>query len=129
MILDTSAIVAVLFREPHWSALVDAMERADAIGCGAPTLVEAGIVLGARRGFDLPHLHRFVQEFDIAAIPFGEEHWSEAVRAYDAFGKGRHRAALNFGDCLAYAAASLAQRPLLCIESDFPHTDLALVDY
>lgn len=60
-------------------------------------------------------------------VAFGEEHAAEALDAYSRFGKGRHPAALNFGDCCAYAVASLADEPLLCVGDDFSKTDLPLV--
>lgn len=63
---------------------------------------------------------------NIEQIPFGGEHWREAADAYLRFGKGRHKARLNFGDCLTYAVARLANEPLLFTGDDFPHTDLAL---
>lgn len=127
MILDTSAIVALLFKEPTWQVILDALEQADVLGVGAPTLAETAIVVGLRRGFDHPHVPRFVQEFGVQTISFGSEHWGEAVRAYERYGKGRHAARLNFGDCLAYATAKLAAQPLLYIGEDFPKTDLELV--
>src|SRR2546422_564477 len=71
-------------------------------------------------------LRRFLQESGLVPIPFGEAHWREAVEAYARFGRGRHRAGLNFGDCLSYATARLAGRPLLCVGDDFKKTDLAL---
>jgi ribonuclease VapC len=65
-------------------------------------------------------------ETEPTIIPFGEAHWRSAVDAYLRYGKGRHRAALNFGDCMAYAVAKLAQQPLLCAGADFAKTDLPL---
>lgn len=128
MILDTSALIAVLFREPCASDIISAVGAAPLVGVGAPTLVEAGAVLGRRLGFDRIHLlHRLIQAMQAEVIPFGEEHWTEAVDAYQRFGKGLHPASLNFGDCLAYATARLAGRPLLCVGDDFPKTDLELV--
>ena len=129
MILDTSAIVAVLFRELRWDDLLDAMESAESLAAGAPTLAEAGIVVGSRRGFDQGHVARFVQTFDVVTIAHGPEHWMAAVRAYERFGKGRHPAGLTFGDCLSYATAHLAQQPLLCVGDDFAATDLPLVTF
>lgn len=127
MILDASAIVAIVFREPGWERLMSVMESADALGCGSPTLVEASIVVGARTGFEQSHVARLVQTLEVEVIPYGGEHWISAVRAYDRFGKGRHRAGLNFGDCLSYAMAHLAEQPLLCVGTDFAETDLELV--
>lgn len=124
MILDTSAILAITFDEPVAPALLDALDQAGRIACGTPTLAEAGIVLGHRRGFDFPYLPGFLQEFGVNQIPFGPEHWAEAMAAYERFGKGRHPAGLNFGDCLRYATAKLAQRPLVCVGEDFSATGM-----
>jgi ribonuclease VapC len=129
MILDTSAIIAILIREPEWDRLLAALEGANSIACGAPTLAEAGIVLGNRFGFESAKLHRFVQEFGVQTVPFGGEHWAQAVRAYRRYGKGRHKANLNFGDCLAYSVAKLSRLPLLFVGNDFAETDLETVGY
>ena len=72
-------------------------------------------------------LERFLQEAALTVIPFGPEHHSRAVDAYLRYGKGRHPAALNFGDCMTYATARLAAAPLLCVGNDFAQTDLQLV--
>jgi ribonuclease VapC len=65
-------------------------------------------------------------EGSIAMVPFGEEHYSAAVEAWLRYGKGRHKAALNFGDCMSYATAKLSNQPLLCSGKDFSQTDLQL---
>ena len=97
------------------------------IGVGAPTLTETAIVLTARLGKNAsPLLARFIQESHLTIVPFTDEHWRTAADAYMRFGKGRHAAALNFGDCLTYAVAHLAGQPLLCRGTDFPKTDLPL---
>jgi len=127
VIVDSSAVVAVIFREPGYDALVEKLAAAPPSGIGAPTLVEAAIVLSARLRRDARGLlARFVQEAGIAVVPFGEAHCSTAVDAWLRFGRGRHRASLNLGDCFAYATAKLAARPLLCVGEDFSHTDLEL---
>lgn len=129
MILDTSAIIAILFREPTAAALLDRMRSTPLRGVGAPTLVEAGVVLTARAGEPaIAWLHRFLQVFEVAVIPFEAAHWQEAVAAYNRFGRGRHPAALNLGDCFTYATARLAGQPLLCVGEDFAETDLAILD-
>jgi ribonuclease VapC len=69
-------------------------------------------------------LARFVHEVGMSVIPFGDLHWREAVEAYTRFGKGRHPAALNFGDCLSYSVAKLAEQPLLFVGDDFTQTDI-----
>jgi uncharacterized protein with PIN domain len=68
---------------------------------------------------------RFLQEAGLTVIPFSEEHWRIAVEAYWRFGKGRHPAGLNRGDCLTYAVARLSAQPLLFVGDDFSRTDLA----
>ena len=127
MILDSSAIVGIVLREPGFETLVGKVARAEALAVGAPTLAEAGIVLTARLGRDARGLLQgLLREWDAATVAFGEEHWREAVTAYDRFGRGRHQAKLGFGDCMAYAVAKLADEPLLCTGGDFPKTDLKL---
>jgi ribonuclease VapC len=127
VILDSSAVIAIIFREPGFEKLVVKMARAEAIGIGAPTLAEAAIVLSAKLKAD-PRglLARFLQEFEVVVTSFGEAHWRETVEAYRRYGRGHHPAGLNFGDCMSYAVARLAAQPLLCVGEDFPKTDLAL---
>jgi ribonuclease VapC len=128
MILDTSAILAVIFGQTEAAALTGALLRDAPSAAGAPTLAEAAIVLQSRLG---PHgmadLRGFLVEFDVHAIPFGDEHWRQAGLAFARYGRGRHPAALNFGDCLTYAVAKLSGQALLCVGSDFAQTDLSLV--
>lgn len=130
MIVDSSAILAVLFSEPESERLIDALSSAVSTGIGAPTLAETAIVLGSRIGYEKRGiLFRFIQEFDVAVIPFGDLHWLAAVEAYERYGKGRHTAALNFGHCLTYAVARLANQPLLFVGNDFSSTDVEVVHY
>ena len=125
MILDASALLAVIFREPGHERLVDAMMRADVVAVGTPTLTETGIVLHARLGdAGRGMLERILDEFGIEEIPFGSVHWREAVDAFRRFGKAHHPAGLNFGDCLTYAAARLSGEPLLFVGEDFGRTDV-----
>lgn len=127
MIVDTSALVAVFLNEPGAEALVAKLGAAGAIAIGAPTLVETGIVLTARVGDEAQALlSQFLTEFGVVTVPFGDAHWRAAVDAYRRFGKGRHKAGLNFGDCMSYATAKLAGQPLLCTGRDFAQTDAAL---
>ena len=127
MILDSSAIVAIAFREPGHERLVQRIASSDSVGIGAPTLVESAIVLSARLNRDARAiLSRLLTEGGIETIPFGEAHFGVAVGAWLAFGRGRHPAALNFGDCLAYATARVADRALLCVGDDFERTDLEI---
>jgi ribonuclease VapC len=125
MIVDSSAIVAIILREPGWEGLVEKVSAGSIGGVGAPTLAEAGVVLTAKLGQRATGLlSRFLQEAGLAVIPFTEDHWRVAVEAYARFGKGRHAANLNFGDCLTYSVARLSERPLLFVGGDFSKTDL-----
>jgi ribonuclease VapC len=127
MILDSSAIVAVVLREPGFEELVRKIAGAQTVAVGAPTLAEAGIVLTARLERDARGLLQgLLREWEAVTVNFGEEHWREALSAYSRFGRGRHRARLNFGDCLSYAVAQLAGEPLVCTGNDFARTDLEL---
>lgn len=126
MIVDTSALVAIVVREPGHERLITALTDPDtnaAIGC--PSVAELGLVLSARLDTDArPIVVGLLDNFEIATVPFSDIHWRMAVDAFRAFGRGRHRAALNFGDCLTYAVASLADEELLFVGDDFTHTDL-----
>jgi ribonuclease VapC len=128
MILDTSAIVAVVLRESGFQAVLDRLEGAEPLAVGAPTLTEAALVLSVRLARDArPKLARLLQEYEIAIVPFAAAHWDEATEAFLRFGKSRHPAGLNYGDCMSYAVAKLAGQPLLCLGQDFVRTDLSLV--
>lgn len=125
MILDSSVIVAVAMREEGYEDLIGKMRSADTLGIGAPTLTEAGMVLSSRLGVEPQALlDRFLRDFGVVPVAFGEQHWREALEAFRRFGKGRHPAALNFGDCLSYAVARLAGHPLLFVGDEFPRTDI-----
>jgi ribonuclease VapC len=125
MIVDTSAIMAIVFKDAGHEELIEKMSRADTLGIGTPTLAETGIVLSARLGTGgKTILARLTQELGLVQVPFGDAHWREAVEAYERFGRGRHPARLNFGDCLTYATAKLAGQPLLYAGKDFSKTDL-----
>ena len=127
MIVDTSALVAITFAEPGHQALVAKLARAHSAGIGTPTLAGTGLVLASRLSRDPRDLIiRLLDEFAIEQVPFGDRHWREAIDAYQRFGRGRHPARLNFGDCLTYAIARLAGEPLLFAGDDFSRTDLAL---
>lgn len=127
MILDTSAILAIVFREPEQDEFLRKIGAAPTVGVGAPTLVETTIVLAARLGEQGQRLlSLIVQRAGIVVVSFDPPHSQLAIEAWLRFGRGRHPAGLNFGDCLAYATARLAGRPLLCKGDHFSKTDLAL---
>ena len=134
MTVDSSALLAVLFSEPGYLSLVDLMLEAEVLRIGAPTLVETSLVFESRRdraGRDdkartrRDDVHELVKELGITIVPFGEPEWHRAGEAFARYGRGRHKAGLNFGDCLAYATASVAGDSLLYVGDDFSQTDLS----
>jgi ribonuclease VapC len=127
MILDSSAVIAIVLHEPDYEILLQKLTSAQVRMIGAPTLVECSIVLSSRTNQDSRGLlARFLKETKVHVVSFGEDHYSAAIGAWLRFGKGHHRAALNFGDCLSYAMAKLSGLPLLCVGDDFPQTDILI---
>ena len=127
MILDASALVAIALSEPERPGLVAKIAEAEVVAVGAPTVVEAGIVLSSRVGAGAEELlAEVLTTLGVLVVEFGPAHWRVAIDAWRRFGKGHHPARLNFGDCLAYGAASVAGEPLLAIGDDFPRTDIRL---
>ena len=125
MTLDSSALIAILLSEPGALDLVDKILEAEVVRVGTPTLVEAAAVLAHRqRRPALPQVRGLVDELGVTVVPFGSDEWEAATLAYERFGRGRHKAALNFGDCLAYATAAVAGDSLLFVGSDFAKTDV-----
>ena len=125
MTLDSSALIAVLFAEPGHLDLVDRILEADRVRVGAPTLVETSLVHAGRRGKPAAgEVEGLVRELGVTVAPFGEAEWRIAVDAFARFGRGRHAASLNFGDCLAYASAAAVGDTLLYVGDNFGHTDI-----
>jgi len=126
VIVDSSALVAIVVEEDGHERLLAALAAPDAVaGIGTPTVAELGIVLSARLRTDARGLvGALLDHLEIAEVSFTDAHWRAAVDAYWRYGRGRHAAGLNFGDCLTYAVASLANQPLLCVGDDFAATDL-----
>jgi len=125
VILDSSALVAILFAEPGHLKLVDAILEADKAGVSAPTLAEAGLVfMGRLRTRNARAVEALVEELGVSVLPFGAAEWPIAVEAFRRYGRGRHPAALNFGDCFSYALAVARGEPLLFVGDDFSKTDV-----
>jgi ribonuclease VapC len=125
LILDSSAVVAAVFGEPGHEELERKMLEADLIAIGAPTLVETGMVLvGAYGEAARGTIARLRESLGIVVVSFDEDHWEAAAEAFNRYGKGRHPAGLNYGDCMTYATARLAERPLLYVGNDFSQTDI-----
>jgi ribonuclease VapC len=125
MVIDTSAVAAILFDEPEAAALEGKIADDPVRLMSAATLVEATLVVEARLGdaggreFDL-WLHRAA--IDIIAVDADQA--DLARRAWRRFGRGRHPAGLNYGDCFSYALAATRDEPLLCKGDDFAKTDV-----
>ena len=125
MVLDTSAIVAVLLKEPGYERLMLQIDLADEVVLGAPSVLEAGMVLSSRMRQDArPVIQALLRQIRATVIPFDDDHAWAATGAFLRFGGGRHPANLNFGDCMSYAVASLAGQPLLYVGNDFGKTDI-----
>jgi len=125
LVVDTSAAVAILTGEPDADDLIerisDAMPRLMSTG----TLLELSIVMEARLGpAGQGVVERFVRDSEIELVPVERTHVDRALEGWRRFGKGRHKAALNFGDCFSYALAIASGYPLLYIGNDFTHTDI-----
>ena len=126
MTLDSSALIAILFGEYGHLDLVDRILAADQVRVGTPTLVETGMVFAGRRRVKAAgEVDELLQEMGVTVVPFGEREWHAAVDASLRFGRGRHAAALNLGDCFAYATAAVAHDSLLFVGNDFSKTDIA----
>jgi ribonuclease VapC len=125
MTIDSSALVAILFEEHGYLDLVDRILEADGARVSAPTVVETSVVVAGRRRLPATEqVQRLLEELGVHVVPFGEAEWPFAVEAFLRFGRGRHPAGLNFGDCLAYAAAVAAGDALLFVGDDFARTDV-----
>lgn len=127
MVIDTSALLAILQREPERRTLIEAIESADVSRLSVASFVETSIVIESRYGAEgLRDLDRFLSRARIELIPVDHEQGQLARSAFSRFGKGRHRAGLNYGDCFSYAAAISVGEPLLCRGDDFIHTDVLI---
>lgn len=125
MILDSSALVSMIIEEPGHEQLLDVVSDAADVAIGAPTLLESEMVMISRtgtRGQDL--VTQFMFRNQIVVIAFGDTHRRAAAEAFKRYGKGRHPASLNYGDCMTYATAKLADHPLLFTGNDFAQTDI-----
>lgn len=130
MILDTSALLALLSGEPEAARIGRAVLHAVVRRVSAANLVEAGIVVQARFGDDgARDLDLLVAKLALTIEPVTARQSDLARRAFRRYGKGRHPAGLNFGDCFAYALAKETGEPLLYKGDDFSRTDIATVPY
>ena len=125
MVIDTSALVAILQDEPERRAFNEAIEAADRRSMSVVSFVEASMILETRFGPDgVRALDLVIAKADIELVPVDAEQAHAARIAFRAYGKRRHPAGLNFGDCFAYALARTLGEPLLFKGSDFSLTDV-----
>lgn len=130
MIIDSSALLAILKGEPERDRMTAAILKADDRSASAPTILETSIVIegqtGERGRTDLDEL---LNELDIFIEPFTKAQLDLARQAYRQFGKGHHPARLNFGDCIVYSLAKETGEPLLFKGDDFAQTDIVAASY
>ena len=125
MIVDSSALAAILFREPDGERFAVALRDAPVIRISAATLVEVAMVVVSRLGPNGSlQLERLLKRLDVVVEPFTGSQAGTAHAGWLRFGRGRHPAALNFGDCFAYALAIEMDEPLLFSGADFARTDV-----
>lgn len=130
MFLDASAMIAMIARESGGAALAARLDQAETAYTSPIAVYEA--VLGLARVGNMPIesatavLDRFLDEVRAVLVPIDVAIGREAVDAFGRFGKGRHPAGLNLGDCFAYACARVMDVPLLFKGDDFPQTDIAV---
>ena len=126
MVLDSSALLAILLDEPDRRRFTEAIESDPRRFVSAATLLESAIVIEARRGEAAGReLDLLIHRASIACVPVDAEHVQIARAAWRRYGKGRHPAGLNFGDCFSYALAAVSGEALLYCGDDFVQTDIA----
>ena len=130
MVIDSSALIAILFGEPEARGMAIAIDQDPVRLVSSVSVFESSIVALARLGQDgCDEFDLLVSRLDPDIRPFGASDLGLAKEAYRRFGKGRHPASLNFGDCFTYALSRASREPLLFKGEDFSKTDLKFVDY
>lgn len=130
MVIDSSAILAISLLEPEALRLVKAIADADVRRMSAVNWLETLMVVESRQGVESADQTLLnLRDLDIELVPFDLEQMQEALLAWRRYGKGRHPAGLNLGDCCAYAAAITSGEPLLYKGADFQRTDVERAEY
>ncbi len=128
MVIDTSALLAILLGEPERGAFLKLLSESETRLLSAANALETAIVVETRRGVAAGgELDLFLQRTKIEIVAVDVEQVAIARLAWRKFGKGRHPARLNFGDCFAYALTKMSSEPLLATGTDFRQTDLRLL--
>jgi ribonuclease VapC len=127
VILDSSAIVAILKRETESDRCLEALLRAEVVRLSTANLVEVYLVMDRSDASGPDHtVQQFLSDFAVDLVAVSVEHARLARDAHRRFGRGNHPAKLNFGDCFAYALARATGEPLLFVGNDFSRTDIAV---
>ena len=130
MIVDSSAVIAILLGEPEAERISTALLSGPTRLMSAFTALETAVVVEARKGEAGGREWQLLAlEAGIELIPFTADQQVLALEAWRRFGKGRHTAGLNIGDCCSYALSAFTREPLLCKGTDFPHTDVARLEW
>ncbi len=125
MVVDSSALIAILRGESEEPAFRNAIRTSPNRLLGAPTRVEASMVALGRRGEPgLEQMQALIERLELEVVPLSDDHAKLAIEAFRRFGKGRHPAGLNYGDCFSYALAKATGEPLLFKGDDFSQTDI-----
>jgi ribonuclease VapC len=125
IVVDSSALLAIYFDEPESADFAQLILSVDAPFIAAPNFLEASLVVEGRHGEPgSRRLDNIAKNLDLQIMPFDAGHVEVGREAFRRFGKGRHAAKLNFGDCCAYALAKTLNRPLLFKGNDFALTDI-----
>lgn len=125
MILDTSAMVAILYREPEAPAFAQLIHDAEVCRISVASYVELSLVVESQLGPEgMRQAEAFFRRARVVIEPVTLDHGDMARQAFLDFGKGRHKAGLNFGDCFSYALAKATGEPLLFKGADFAQTDI-----
>ncbi len=128
MIVDSSSLLAILLHEPERTRHLQIVMKYIGFSISAASIVEINIVLLRRRAFIKPSdVSMLVKQLQGIVVPVTEEQASLAIQAFEQYGKGRHPAQLNFGDCFSYALAKYLDEPILFKGNDFSQTDLRSV--
>ncbi|MEU5153209.1 type II toxin-antitoxin system VapC family toxin [Glycomyces sp. NPDC021274] len=128
IVVDTSAVVAVLSDEPGADWLAETLAQTTAAVMPAATYLELGMVLESRFGLlGTGAAARFLRDAEIEIVEVTASAAERALESWRRFGNGRHPAKLNFGDCIVYGVAAELDRPILCVGEDFVRTDIAVL--
>ncbi len=126
LVIDSSAIIASVYLEPGYEAIAECMQRADRILVPASVVLEASIVASRLEGVvGVQSVASLIETMGFTVVSVDARVAHFAVEAHLEFGKGRHSAQLNFGDCMVYAVAKMRRLPILCTGDDFAKTGIA----